>query len=42
MQRCWLGGQAKRFSRAGEFSNVFERLNRTTGSPARRARSLTQ
>src|SRR5271170_1796487 len=39
MQRCWPGGQVRRFSRAGEFSYVFERLNRTTGIPARGART---
>jgi hypothetical protein len=42
MQRCWPGGQLRRFSRAGKFSNVFEQLNRTTGNPVRGARTLTQ
>jgi hypothetical protein len=41
MQRCWPGGQLKRFSRAGEFSNVSERMDRTTGIPARFARTKT-
>jgi len=41
MQRCWPGGQLRHFSRAGEFSNVSERMNRTTGIPDRFVRTKT-